>query len=209
MHPELWRTRRWWRRRAGHNRYGNGRSECLSLVLVIHTLELAEAGTSLCRRRNSHLFSATVVDDGVWLFFGHLNLTLSSSSMQINRQEQYNSEFKPWGGRSEEDTNRKTAKNQSDAPTAAYGNETSLPEAARTGNQGPPAPPGRVNDVFWQQFLTQRPGSLLIPKRQILVWGLILLTIHKKRGRPGKIACGMTWRGKCSNWRNEWLLISM
>lgn len=141
----------------------------------------------------------------IWILHSHLHrckLIDKSSTTQ-------NSNPEGAVGRSEEDTNRKTAKNQSDAPTAAYGNETSLPEAARTGNQGPPAPPGRVNDVFWQQFLTQRPGSLLIPKRQILVWGLILLTIHKKRGRPGKIACGMTRRGKCSNCRNEWLLISM
>lgn len=139
------------------NGNGNGRLECLSFVP--DTLEVSDTGASLCPKKNS-LFSEPVVDDGDGLISCHLNLTLASSSMQIDKSgRSQNLVPEEVTGNKEDDTNKEATKYQRDAPTAGNGNVTSLPEVAQTGDQATHAAPARVNDVFWEQFLTERPGS--------------------------------------------------
>nr|QBC36004.1 heat shock transcription factor A5 [Narcissus tazetta subsp. chinensis] len=150
-------------------RNGNGALECLSLVP--DAVELSDTGTSLCPRK-SCLFSEPVDDDddnddggGGGLVLCHLNLTLaSSSSMQIDKSATMSrsppSSMHDEGivGK-EDDATGDIAKNQSNATGDANGNSPPLQGASRTGHQETPTPPRRVNDVFWEQFLTERPGS--------------------------------------------------
>ncbi|XVE84684.1 hypothetical protein DITRI_Ditri17bG0033200 [Diplodiscus trichospermus] len=93
-----------------------------------------------------------------------LNLTLSSSSLQVNkspsfRMSQLGHEFgKASELRSDANTDDKRAfensRNMSDKEATL-----SSPKEGPNTNQEPAAPPVRVNDVFWEQFLTERPGS--------------------------------------------------
>ncbi|ONK78293.1 uncharacterized protein A4U43_C02F16760 [Asparagus officinalis] len=136
------------------------RLECLTFVP--ETLELSDTGTSLCPRKNSLLSGS--VDDGDGLISCHLNLTLASSSMQIDKGDtlgrSHYSDPEEGVGDKEEDTIREATKSQSNAAAATSdGKAASLPDAAQTSNQGPPATTKRVNDGFWEQFLTERPGS--------------------------------------------------
>ena len=57
------------------------------------------------------------------------------------------------------DASKEVTQNQNNAPGTSNGSAPALQEATKSSNQGPPAAPGRVNDVFWEQFLTERPGS--------------------------------------------------
>ncbi|GMJ01779.1 HEAT SHOCK TRANSCRIPTION FACTOR A5 [Hibiscus trionum] len=96
-----------------------------------------------------------------------LNLTLASSSLQVNkspsltRMSQLNWEI---GKVSEPRSNA----NSKDSDTIAFENSRNMIDGETTlssskegsnRNQEPVAPPVRVNDVFWEQFLTERPGS--------------------------------------------------
>ncbi|KAJ0971884.1 hypothetical protein J5N97_019843 [Dioscorea zingiberensis] len=134
------------------------------LPLVPETVELSDTGTSFCSRK-SMLFSSTV-EDGDGLMPCHLNLTLASCSMQVDAN-QFQSrtpilEEQSAGNASvlrmsneerDEGFCRDIRKNQDN-----HGNSA---QNQNINNQAPAAPAatGRVNDVFWEQFLTERPGS--------------------------------------------------
>ncbi|KAK8548405.1 hypothetical protein V6N13_054787 [Hibiscus sabdariffa] len=98
-----------------------------------------------------------------------LNLTLASSSLQVDkspsltRMSQLNWEI------GKVPVSRSNANSKETDPTPRdfensrnmIDGETTL-SSSREGsnrNQEPAAPPVRVNDVFWEQFLTERPGS--------------------------------------------------
>ncbi|XVE81246.1 hypothetical protein DITRI_Ditri15bG0048000 [Diplodiscus trichospermus] len=96
-----------------------------------------------------------------------LNLTLASSSLQVSRSPSVTrmSQLGPEIGKVPESRSNANIK---DSDTRALGNSRymideeaalSSRKEAPTTNQEPPAPPVRVNDVFWEQFLTERPGS--------------------------------------------------
>ena len=145
--------------RVEHNRNGNGRLECLNFVP--NALELSDTGTSLCPRKNA-LFSGSV-DDGDGFISCHLNLTLASSPMQIDKSatlSRSRSSIPEEAISSKEgDINKEVTRRQNNASGTSNGTAPTLQEATKSSNQGPPAAPGRVNDVFWEQFLTERPGS--------------------------------------------------
>ncbi|KAK8490343.1 hypothetical protein V6N13_009017 [Hibiscus sabdariffa] len=96
-----------------------------------------------------------------------LNLTLASSSLQVDkspslsRMSQLNWEL----GRVSEPRSNANCK---DSDPIALENSRNMIDGETTlssskegsnRNQEPVAPPVRVNDVFWEQFLTERPGS--------------------------------------------------
>lgn len=97
----------------------------------------------------------------------HLNLTLASSPLQVNRnpyparmtqlhQEICRSPESQFNGNGKESDTMATSKDRN----AGDGDTTLSPtKEAPNSSQGPAAVPARVNDVFWEQFLTERPGS--------------------------------------------------
>lgn len=93
-----------------------------------------------------------------------LNLTLASSSSQVNRSPSLTM-MSQLGQEIGEDPKSRSNANSKDSDTRAYGNMTngeatlSLPKEDFNTNQKPAAPPVRVNDVFWERFLTERPDS--------------------------------------------------
>ncbi|KAF9606205.1 hypothetical protein IFM89_023660 [Coptis chinensis] len=144
-----------------------------ALLLVPETLELSDTGTSFSLRKNSLLSSQVrnnnlaSTGDGDGHIPCHLNLTLASSSLQVTSSQysttapQLNhdnvtiaelSSFADGkeGNIRDAGTNRNITDND---PTISSSQEVP------TSKKGHPAAPGRVNDVFWEQFLTERPGS--------------------------------------------------
>lgn len=116
------------------------RIECLPSIP--ETVELSESGAPLCPRKSSLLI--TELDDGDdGLLSCHLDLTLASSSMQTDRTDQLN---------------RITSAFDLDVANVA-GKEVDGNKIE--GGEKKEAVPaiGRVNDKFWEQFLTERPGS--------------------------------------------------
>nr|CAD1836546.1 unnamed protein product [Ananas comosus var. bracteatus] len=128
---------------------------------------LSDTGASFCSSKN--VLVPRQIDEG--LFPCHLNLTLASSSMQIDRnqysnrtqsteeQEPGNSTELNLASTSRDDGLRKLVGNSSSTGGDSHANVTSLKEGAPVSNELPAAQPARVNDVFWEQFLTERPGS--------------------------------------------------
>ncbi|KAL4273344.1 hypothetical protein GQ457_13G029790 [Hibiscus cannabinus] len=98
-----------------------------------------------------------------------LNLTLASSSLQVDKSPSL-TRMLPlnWDiGKVPESRSNANSKETDPTPRAFENSrnmidgETTL-SSSREGsnrNQEPAAPPVRVNDVFWEQFLTERPGS--------------------------------------------------
>lgn len=152
------------------------------LSLAPETLELSDTGTSFALKKDAslsiqirevessrshylqHSLSSSSEDDGHISF--HLNLTLASSELQLNNGHSSRiSQLGPEIGISTE------------LRSSANGKETDLIVVTKNRNiaddnvtisssheapintQGPAAAQGRVNDVFWEQFLTERPGS--------------------------------------------------
>ncbi|KAJ6831570.1 uncharacterized protein M6B38_307715 [Iris pallida] len=121
-----------------------------------------EEGTSLLFPSKSGLF-AGADDDGDGLISCHLNLTLASSSMQVDRSlslsRTTNLVVEEVNANKQDDNDTSGRKNSSVTLDSGDGNGKDPLEVAPVGNQGPPPPSGRVNDMFWEQFLTERPGS--------------------------------------------------
>lgn len=129
-----------------HERETNGsnllRIECLPSVP--ETLELADTGASLCPRKSSLLM--TELDDGDdGLLPCHLDLTLASSSMQTDRTDQLS--------RIPSTIDLDVANVVDQRITLDVNNIE-----GRDKREAVPAS-GKVNDKFWEQFLTERPGS--------------------------------------------------
>ncbi|XP_072962152.1 heat stress transcription factor A-5 [Typha angustifolia] len=148
-----------------HPDCGTVRMECLPLVPETH--ELSDTGTSLCPTKND-LFSRAAHEDG--LFPCHLSLTLASTSMQtessqhsdrnLNMIDKEDGMFKPKSPSMSRDEGlgRLVGEKQNTSADCGVVNVASLKENATVSNEPPAAPPARVNDVFWEQFLTERPG---------------------------------------------------
>ncbi|RLM78032.1 heat stress transcription factor A-5 [Panicum miliaceum] len=148
--------------------------ECLPLVPQM--MELSDTGTSICPLKGQSVsFAAAANDDG--LLPCHLNLTLASCSMDVNRSQTSDAngnsveeekdgppeataatmEEDDGIGRRHGDTQHKAS---GDSATAA---DTTAPPDRDSQQALPPpeeaaAPPVVANDKFWEQFLTERPG---------------------------------------------------
>ncbi|MCL7039350.1 hypothetical protein MKW94_004050 [Papaver nudicaule] len=96
----------------------------------------------------------------------HLNLTLASSSLQLNNdtlgrnpqlgQEVVTSSELRSGESVKEGELRVLVQSRKDADDDPH---LTSPQEVPVNNHGSGAVQGRVNDVFWEQFLTERPGS--------------------------------------------------
>ncbi|XP_062223297.1 heat stress transcription factor A-5 isoform X2 [Phragmites australis] len=144
--------------------------ECLPLVPQI--MELSDTGTSICPSKSA-CFTPAVIDGG--LLPCHLSLTLASCSMDVERSPISNAngssidhdrgrENPPKAsaatmekddrfGRHHDDSHKWA----SDGGGTAAGATTPQGDAQAT-TEVPAAPPAVVNDKFWEQFLTERPG---------------------------------------------------
>ncbi|XP_009415941.2 heat stress transcription factor A-5 [Musa acuminata AAA Group] len=139
------------------------RSHCTieSLTLAPETLELCDTGASICPTKNL-LFPKTA-DDGDGIFPCHLSLTLASSAMQIDRSD-YSSRIPDAVNQEEANSTEMnnivtTKENELNTLISAGARAAPLQEAPTTSNETPAVPAVRVNDMFWEQFLTERPGS--------------------------------------------------
>ncbi|KAK7247060.1 hypothetical protein RIF29_41936 [Crotalaria pallida] len=151
-----------------------------TLSFAPETLELADTGTSftfnmdscLSRRataaESSNLHSLEPSsEEGDSHISCQLNLTLASSTLQVNRNSYSarspqidcqeigkftESRFLADGKESDHgvSSNRNLANELTNLASS---------HEAPTNNQVTPAAPERVNDVFWEQFLTERPGD--------------------------------------------------
>ncbi|KAG1331537.1 heat stress transcription factor A-5 [Cocos nucifera] len=130
-------------------------------------LDLSDTGASMCPTKN--LLLPRAIDEGDGHFSCHLNLTLASSSMQID-SNQHSSRTSNSADHGVANASELGASNihEDDNLGKAVGNiqstsldakANSLQEVTPSSNQEPAAHEGRANDVFWEQFLTERPGS--------------------------------------------------
>ncbi|KAB2014385.1 hypothetical protein ES319_D09G220900v1 [Gossypium barbadense] len=96
-----------------------------------------------------------------------LNLTLASSSSQVNRSPSLTM-MSQLGQEIGKDPKSRSNANSKDSDARAYGNSRNMingeatlssPKEDLNTNQKPATPPVRVNDVFWERFLTERPDS--------------------------------------------------
>nr|NP_001313701.1 heat stress transcription factor A-5-like [Gossypium hirsutum]AIG20085.1 HSF18 [Gossypium hirsutum] len=96
-----------------------------------------------------------------------LNLTLASSSSQVNRSPSLTM-MSQLGQEIGKDPKSRSNANSKDSDARAYGNSRNMingkatlssPKEDLNSNQKPATPPVRVNDVFWERFLTERPDS--------------------------------------------------
>lgn len=122
------------------------RIECLQLVS--DTLDLSDTGASFCPRKNSLL-----ADDGDGLISCHLKLSLASSSMHMDSSNNLSRipssvDLGETNGNTGDDS---TKISDTEAPP--------FREVSLAGKQAPLPANVRVNDKFWEQFLTERPGS--------------------------------------------------
>ncbi|KAL6634416.1 hypothetical protein ACP70R_027087 [Stipagrostis hirtigluma subsp. patula] len=144
----------------------------IGLPLVPQMLELSDTGTSICPSKSACFTTQAVSDGG--LLPCHLSLTLASCSMDVDRSQVSNAngsstmdqgkdsppeasiaamEKDDGIGRRLDDSHNKTS---GDAGIAA--DTTMLRRDSPVAAEAPVAPPAVVNDKFWEQFLTERPG---------------------------------------------------
>ncbi|KAL2343517.1 hypothetical protein Fmac_004802 [Flemingia macrophylla] len=150
-----------------------------ALTFAPETLELADTGASftfkmdscLSRRETTaessklHSFEPSS-EDGDSHISCQLNLTLASCPLQVNRNS-YSArspqiDCQEIGKLAESNffANGKESDSgvSSNRHVSAEATNLASSQEAPSNNQVNPAPPGRVNDVFWEQFLTERPG---------------------------------------------------
>ncbi|KAI3440858.1 HSF_DOMAIN domain-containing protein [Psidium guajava] len=153
-----------------------------SILCAPEALELSDTGTSFTFKMDSSVQRKPPVDESPRMHSlpmsltteegdsnvsCQLNLTLASSLLQVDHSQQFNRSNALGPEIS------KSPDARSNASIIEYGfgafqknrnldeertNSSSLPEA-RNNNQVTAPALGRVNDVFWEQFLTERPGS--------------------------------------------------
>ncbi|KAJ4969316.1 hypothetical protein NE237_016017 [Protea cynaroides] len=151
------------------------------LAFTPETFDLSDTGTSFTLKKDATLsrqvrendtsrlhclpHDLTSADEGDGHISCHLNLTLASSALQVESSSNYSSRICPEIGTSTELRSSINGK-EADLRVASNTRSTSNDDApkpssyeAPTNDQGPLATQGRVNDVFWEQFLTERPGS--------------------------------------------------
>ncbi|WOL14425.1 hypothetical protein Cni_G23205 [Canna indica] len=152
-------------------------TECLSLAP--ETLQLCVTAPAICPTKND-LF-ARAIDEGEGLFPCHLSLTLASSAMHID-SDKYSrktpdivdlepdnniglrianaSDIRTSNAARDSNINNiPVASDRSMTNESSDAKAVSLQKTGPTGNEVPSVPTSGVNDVFWQQFLTERPGS--------------------------------------------------
>ncbi|CAL9193564.1 heat stress transcription factor A-5-like [Musa acuminata AAA Group] len=144
--------------------------------LVHETLQLCDTEAPACPTKID-LFIGEI-DDG--LFPCHLSLTLASSTMQIDSSKcpgknqdlvdrspvsikdlrpAHATDLKASNTEKDDDLTLPVGNDRSTIGDSADAKAVSSWEASPTCNEAPAIPTGGVNDVFWQQFLTERPGS--------------------------------------------------
>ncbi|XP_026400744.1 heat stress transcription factor A-5-like [Papaver somniferum] len=135
--------------------HANMRTQGLSFESeMIEPLDVG--GMSFTLRRVDSLSRALRVNDLPSTEDGdscHLNLTLASSSLQLNNDK--SGRFPQFG--QEVVTSSELRSGESVKETTEL--RVSVQNRKPANNHGSGAVQGRVNDVFWEQFLTERPGS--------------------------------------------------
>lgn len=145
-------------------------------VFPLETLELSDTGASFTLKidstasQKSPMFhplqpSLTSNEEGDGNISCHLNLTLASSPMQVNRSP-YSTRMPQVAEEMGKSPDSRTGANVKESETIAFpmsrnpADDATLSSSQRApnNNQEPAAAPARVNDVFWEQFLTERPG---------------------------------------------------
>ncbi|KAG5029439.1 hypothetical protein AAZX31_05G141000 [Glycine max] len=149
-----------------------------ALTFAPETLELADTGASFTFKMDSCLSRKTTTAESSKLISlepsseegdslsCQLNLTLASCPLQVNRNS--------YSARSPQIDCQEIGKlaesrffaNGKESDSGVSSNLNVAAEATNlassqedpSNNQVNPAPPDRVNDVFWEQFLTERPG---------------------------------------------------
>ncbi|XP_010246534.1 PREDICTED: heat stress transcription factor A-5 [Nelumbo nucifera] len=161
-------------------RDGRIRTEVLSFSP--ERLELSDTGTSFALKKDAPMLGQvrenessrfhsvqhgiTSTEEGDGHISCHLNLTLASSALQES-----GSNCSARVSQLDQDANASSALRsivngkETDAKVVSkdrdYSNDdvTASSQEAPVNSQGPAVPQGRVNDLFWEQFLTERPGS--------------------------------------------------
>ncbi|XP_031252151.1 heat stress transcription factor A-5 [Pistacia vera] len=152
-------------------------------LFVPETFELSDTGTSFTFKMDSSLSRKVSANDSPRVhslqqrltssedtdghLSCHLNLTLASSPLQVNKGLFSSTIPQPSHdiGRAAEsryNSNEKESDTRSFPKNKNLSNEdVTLSSSQETANNNPVtlAAPARINDVFWEQFLTERPGS--------------------------------------------------
>uniref|UniRef100_A0A2N9IXH0 HSF-type DNA-binding domain-containing protein n=1 Tax=Fagus sylvatica TaxID=28930 RepID=A0A2N9IXH0_FAGSY len=150
-------------------------------VIPPETLDLSDTGTSFTLQIDSTLSrkvpinespsvhplqpSLTSNEEGDGHISCHLNLTLASSPLQVNKSP-YSARMPQLAEEIGKSPNSMSNANSKESDTIDLpksknlADDTTLSSSQRASNnnQVPAAAPARVNDVFWEQFLTERPG---------------------------------------------------
>ncbi|KAG2726414.1 hypothetical protein I3760_01G111800 [Carya illinoinensis] len=170
-------------RKASNEEPKGGQTRTEGFVFPRELLELSDAGTSFTLKMNSSLSQRVPTneaprpqhlqpsldsnEEGDSHISFHLNLTLASSPLQVNkspyseRMPQLIQEI----GKSR-DSKSKTNGEESDTTTTPMrkyqADDTDLSSSQRVpiNDQAPAVASVRINDVFWEQFLTERPECL-------------------------------------------------
>ncbi|WVY93568.1 hypothetical protein V8G54_032656 [Vigna mungo] len=147
-----------------------------SLTFAPETLELADTGASFTFKMDTCLpRKATTAENSKLISLEpsseegdscQLNLTLASCPVQVNRNS-YSArspqiDCQEIGKLAESRFFASVKESESGVSSnqnlAVEATNLASPQEAPSNNQVNPAPPDRVNDVFWEQFLTERPG---------------------------------------------------
>ncbi|KAL1154367.1 hypothetical protein V6Z11_A09G236000 [Gossypium hirsutum] len=132
------------------------------LLFAPERLDLSESSRSFSLQQS--LNSSDEPDNHISCL---LNLTLASSSSQVNRSPSLTM-MSQLGQEIGKDPKSRSNANSKDSDTRASGNSRNMingeatlssPKEDLNTNQKPATPPVRVNDVFWERFLTERPDS--------------------------------------------------
>ena len=120
-------------------------------------------GSPALHSRQANLTSNEEVDGHISC---QLNLSLASSPLQVNKNP-YSARIPQLGQEIGKSPESRFNESNKDSDMRAIQNSTnqcnedgtlSSPQENRNNNQAPASAPVTVNDVFWQQFLTERPG---------------------------------------------------
>ncbi|KAK6118583.1 hypothetical protein DH2020_047669 [Rehmannia glutinosa] len=128
-------------------------------------LELSDTGASFTLKMDSSLsckvgpespklHSLPSNDEGDAHLSCLLNLTLASSPLQLNNSSQEICTVPRLNSENNEVVGHRAPALTDDTPTLS----SSSPDVHNKKQQGPATTQNRVNDVFWEQFLTERPG---------------------------------------------------
>ncbi|KAF8391912.1 hypothetical protein HHK36_022252 [Tetracentron sinense] len=156
-----------------------------SLTFSPETVELSDTGTSFALKKDTflsrqvrenespmlqcleHSLNPPEEEEGDAHISCHLNLTLASSSLQVNNSH-YSARIPQGSQQIGTSTELMSNSNGKESDLRVVPKNINLPDDDATAyssrealinNQGPATAHGRVNDLFWEQFLTERPGS--------------------------------------------------